>query len=90
MNSDIRIKNVNIFKVNTHCRTPLKFGAVVVDELPIAYAKVTVENKKGKVTTGWGAMFLMDLWAWPISKATHSVKSKVMGELIDIYAIERL
>jgi len=86
MNSDIRIKNVNIFKVNTHCRTPLKFGAVVVDELPIAYAKVTVENRKGKTATGWGVMFLMDLWAWPISKATHSVKSKVMGELIDIYA----
>lgn len=86
MNSDIRIKSVNIFKVNTHCRTPLKFGAVIVDELPIAYAKVTVENRKGKVATGWGAMFLMDLWAWPISKATHSVKNKVMRELISAYA----
>jgi len=86
MNTDIRIKNVDIFKVNTHCRTPLKFGRVVVDELPIAYAKVTVENKKGKIATGWGAMFLMDLWAWPISKANHSVKNKVMCELIDAYA----
>ncbi len=86
MNSDISIKNVNVFKVNARCRTPLKFGAVVVDELPIAYAKVTVENRKGKVATGWGAMFLMDLWAWPISKATHSAKNKVMCELIGAYA----
>jgi len=86
MNSDISIKNVNIFKVNTRCRTPLKFGAVVVDELPIAYAKVTVENRKGKVATGWGAMFLMDLWAWPISEATHFAKNKAMCELTDAYA----
>ena len=86
MDSDIRIKYIDIFKVNTHARTPLKFGAVIVDELPIAYAKVMVENKRGKIATGWGAMFLMDLWAWPISKATHSVKNKVMGELISAYA----
>ena len=86
MDSDIRIKNIDIFKINARCRTPLKFGRVVVDELPIAYAKATVENRRGKVATGWGAMFLMDLWAWPISKASHSTKNKVMCQLTDSYA----
>lgn len=83
--SDIRVIGVNIFKVNTVCRTPLKFGAVVVDEAPIGYARVTVENKEGKVAIGLGAMFLMDLWAWPVSKASHEAKNNVMCELLDAY-----
>jgi hypothetical protein len=85
--SDIRVIGVNIFKVNTVCRTPLKFGAVVVDEVPIGYARVTVENKEGKVAIGLGAMFLMDLWAWPVSKASHEAKNKVMCELLDAYGL---
>jgi L-alanine-DL-glutamate epimerase-like enolase superfamily enzyme len=83
--SDILIREVKIFKVNTVCRTPLKFGAVVVDEVPIGYARVIVENRTGKVAAGWGAMFLMDLWAWPVSKATHEAKNRVMCELFDAY-----
>ena len=83
--SDIKIKNVETFKVHTVCRTPLKFGAVVVDEVPIGYAKVMVENREGKSAAGWGAMFLMDLWAWPVSKASHEAKNNVMCELFDAY-----
>jgi len=86
MQSDIRVRTVETFKVMTRCRTPLKFGAVVVDELPIGYARVTVENRNGNVATGWGAMFLMDLWAWPVSQATHAVKNQVMCDLFDAYA----
>lgn len=39
MNSDILIREVATFLVGTRCRTPLKFGAVVVDELSISYAQ---------------------------------------------------
>jgi L-alanine-DL-glutamate epimerase-like enolase superfamily enzyme len=85
MQSDIQIKNVETFKVHTVCRTPLKFGAVVVDEVPIGYARVTVENRRGNSATGWGAMFLMDLWAWPVSKASHEAKNLLMCELFDAY-----
>ena len=85
MKSDIQIKKVETFNVHTVCRTPLKFGAVVVDEVPIGYAKVTVENRAGRIAVGWGAMFLMDLWAWPFSKASHEAKNRVMVELFDAY-----
>ena len=85
MNSDVRIVQVETFLVGTRCRTPLKFGAVVVDELPIGYARVTVENRAGAVASGWGAMFLMDLWAWPLSEAPHEAKSRVMCDLLDAY-----
>jgi len=86
MNSDIKIVDIQTFKVPTRCRTPLKFGAVVVEELPIGYARVTVENRAGVRAEGWGAMFLMDLWAWPVSKASHTAKNRVMCDLLDAYA----
>jgi len=86
MKSDVRVLGVDIFKVDTICRTPLKFGAVVVDRLPTAYARARVENRDGKVAEGWGAMFLMDLWAWPVAQATHEAKNQAMCDLIDEYA----
>lgn len=86
MQSDIRVRSVETFKVMTRCRTPLKFGAVVIDELPIGYARVTVENRRGQVATGWGAIFLMDLWAWPVSQASHETKNGLMQDLFDAYA----
>lgn len=84
--SDIRVIEVNVFLVDTVCRTPLKFGNVVVERLPIAYARAKVENRAGSVSDGWGAMFLMDLWAWPISKASHEQKNRAMCQLTDAYA----
>jgi L-alanine-DL-glutamate epimerase-like enolase superfamily enzyme len=86
MKSDIRVKAVEVFKVDTVCRTPLKFGAVVVDAVPIGYTRATVENREGCSATGWGAMFLMDLWAWPVSKASHEARNRVMCDLLDAYA----
>ena len=86
MNSDIRIVEVQTYQVPTRCRTPLKFGAVVVEEVPIGYARVVVENRTGAIAEGWGAMFLMDLWAWPVSQASHEAKNRVMCDLLGAYA----
>jgi L-alanine-DL-glutamate epimerase-like enolase superfamily enzyme len=90
MNSDIKVAEVQTYKVPTRCRTPLKFGAVVVEELPIGYVRVVVENRAasgaGARAEGWGAIFLMDLWAWPISQADHAAKNRVMCDLLDAYA----
>ncbi len=86
MHSDIRVVDIQTYKVPTRCRTPLKFGAVVVEELPIGYACVTVENRAGARAQGWGAMFLMDLWAWPVSQASHEAKNRAMRDLLDAYA----
>ena len=86
MDTDIRIKNVETFTIETACRTPLKFGAVVVERSPLGFAKVTAENREGRVGVGWGAMFVMDLWAWPVSKAPHEAREQAMLELFDAYA----
>jgi L-alanine-DL-glutamate epimerase-like enolase superfamily enzyme len=84
--SDIRVLDVQTFKVPAACRAPLVFGSVVVESLPVAYAKATVVNRENRMTTGWGAMCLMDLWAWPASEASHETKSQVMCEILDAYA----
>ena len=86
MRSDIRIMSVETFQVEAVCRTPLKFCAVVVERSPIGYAKVTAQNREGAVGVGWGAMFLMDLWAWPVSKAPHEARQRAMGDLLAAYA----
>jgi L-alanine-DL-glutamate epimerase-like enolase superfamily enzyme len=86
MRSDVKVVDVRTHLVDTRCRTPLKFGAVVVERLPIGYARATVETEEGRTAEGWGAMFLMDLWAWPISKASHEAKGRAMCELLDAYA----
>lgn len=86
MDSDIRIVEIQTYKTPVRCRTPLKFGAVVVEELPIGYVRVVAENRAGRRAEGWGAMFLMDLWAWPVSRAPHAAKNRVMRALLDAYA----
>jgi L-alanine-DL-glutamate epimerase-like enolase superfamily enzyme len=86
MDTDIRIKSVETFKVETTCRTPLKFGAVVVERSPLCFARVTAENRGGRVGVGWGAMFVMDLWAWPVSKAPHEAREQAMLDLFEAYA----
>ncbi|MFB3879615.1 MAG: enolase C-terminal domain-like protein [Armatimonadota bacterium] len=86
MNTDIRVLQVETFKVRAVARTPLSFGNVVVTDLPIGYACATVENRAGKMATGWGAMFLMHLWSWPVARASAEARSKVICELFEAYA----
>ena len=84
--TDIRIREVETFEVPVACRTPLKFGAVVVEKTVIGYARVTAENRSGDVGTGWGAMFVMDFWAWPVSAAPHEARERAMADLFRAYA----
>ncbi|MBD3177924.1 MAG: hypothetical protein GF320_22345 [Armatimonadia bacterium] len=86
MRTDVRVIEIETFAVPVECRTPLKFGAVVVDRLPIGLARARVENGAGQVADGWGAMFLMHLWAWPAAKAPAEARSRVMVHVFEAYA----
>ena len=82
MNTDIRIKNLEPYFIDTTCRVPLKFGAVVVEECTFCQIKATVENRMGKTAEGWGAIFLMDMWAYPTTAVSHEKKDLAMKELV--------
>lgn len=90
LSSDIRIRRVTPYYPFVKARTPLKFGAVVVEALDFCHVCVEAENRKGKVATGWGAMFLMDMWAWPSPKVAHEERMKAMrrlnGDLCKVFA----
>ncbi len=86
MQSDIRIKSMEVYVENLIARTPLKFGAVVMDECPFCQVKATVENKGGKAAEGWGGIFLSDVWAWPVPELSHEDKVAAMEEVTRRYA----
>ena len=86
MTTDITIKSIEPTYTNEVCRTPLKFGAVIVDELPFCRVRAVVENGRGEVAEGWGGIFLMDLWAWPTTELSHADKSAAMVDINQRYA----
>ena len=92
-NTDITIKEIRTFREEAPFRTPLKFGAVVTTEVPMCYIRATVENGRGQTATGWGAMPIANLWAWPMGDAAHGDKKEAMfavaegyGKLVADYA----
>ena len=79
--SDIRIRSLTPYYPFVRARTPLKFGAVVVEALDFCHVRAEVETRSGKSAEGWGAMFLMDMWAWPSAKVAHDQRMEVMRRL---------
>lgn len=86
MRSDIRILDVEPYFSEETCRTPLKFGNVVVEQIPYCQVKVTVENRAGAPAEGWGGVFLMDFWAFPSPKVSHPDRERAMVELTKTFA----
>jgi L-alanine-DL-glutamate epimerase-like enolase superfamily enzyme len=85
MLSDIRIKELHTHYTFEVARTPLKFGAVVVEGVDFCRVEAVVENGRGQVATGWGGIFLMDFWGWPTPELSHEVKAAAMKEVTERY-----
>jgi L-alanine-DL-glutamate epimerase-like enolase superfamily enzyme len=67
-------------------RTPIKFGAVVMDDALHCAVGVRVENRAGAVADGWGAIFLADFWAFPDPAVGHRAREGAMRAVVDAYA----
>ncbi|HIE13749.1 TPA: hypothetical protein EYP70_00590 [Candidatus Bathyarchaeota archaeon] len=78
MDSDIRVIKLEPYYKSDKLRAPLKFGKVVMEEVTSLIVKVTVENKKGEVSDGFGAMPLADKWAFPDPSISSEKKVKAM------------
>jgi L-alanine-DL-glutamate epimerase-like enolase superfamily enzyme len=78
LDSDIRVIGIESYLRADKLRVPLKFGSVIVTDSTSLIVKVNVENKKGDVAEGWGAMPLMDKWAFPNPAISHEKKFKAM------------
>lgn len=85
MNSDIRVKAIETQYRPCTARTPLKFGASVVEQVDYVQVKATVENRTGDVASGYGGIFLMDFWGWPAQSLEHEVKAAAMAQITERY-----
>lgn len=81
MLSDIKVKELACFLTSEVARTPLKFGAVVVETVDLLKVRATVETRSGKIAEGWGAIFLMDFWGWPDAALSHETKAAAMLQI---------
>ncbi|MBI5301328.1 MAG: hypothetical protein HY868_04255 [Chloroflexi bacterium] len=77
-NSDVRILEIEPYFANEKAREPLKFGASVMDVVTFCHVRVRVENRRGQVADGWGAIFLSDFWAFPTPRIPHETRDHVM------------
>jgi len=83
--SDIRILEMEPYYSQEEARTPLKFGAVVVERTPYVHVRAKVENRRGQVAQGWGAILVMDFWAFPSKVVAHEVRLRAMYTVIERY-----
>jgi len=86
MNSDVVVREIEVLFEPQTARFPLKFGAVVMDQVTLCRVRVVVETADGRSGEGWGAMFLADFWAWPTPDIAHELKEDVMKRTVEGYA----
>ena len=80
MQSDIKILEAESSFTPLKFRTPLKFGAVVIEDIVYSQVRVKVENHRGEIAEGFGGILLSDGWAWPSKVVEHSQRERTMKE----------
>jgi L-alanine-DL-glutamate epimerase-like enolase superfamily enzyme len=63
--TDIRVKDVALYLIPVETRVPLKFGSETLSTVTCARANITVEDRNGRIATGWGETPLSVQWVWP-------------------------
>ncbi len=63
--SDIRVIEAQTYFSDEIAREAFGFGAAVAATLTLCHVRVRVENRRGLMAEGWGAVFLSHYWAFP-------------------------
>jgi len=79
--SDIRPLRVEPTFRSIRAREPLKFGAVVLEEVTYCLVEAEVENRRGVRAVGHGAIPLSDFWAFPDSRVEHALREQAMMDV---------
>jgi len=81
LTTDITIEGVEASFEPMPFRTPLKFGAVVIESWDFCRVHCRVTNGRGRSAEGWGGIFMADGWAWPKSPPDSPTKVSLMQEI---------
>ncbi len=76
--SDIRIIDTQVAFSDEIARDAFKFGAATAATLTLCHVRVRVENRRGQVADGWGAIFLSHYWAFPSAAVPLTMKDAAM------------
>ncbi len=79
LSSDVRVVSVAMYLLPVQMRVPLKFGGEIVRRGLCARVCLTVIDRQGNSSQGWGETPLMVQWAWP-SKLSHASREDSMVE----------
>ena len=71
--TDIKIIDFSLDFIPVKTRMPLKFGTEILSSVTCARVKVTVQNKLGEQSHGWGETPLSVQWVWP-SNTEYSIR----------------
>jgi len=83
--SDVRIVEARPYFIDAKARTPLKFGAVIMDSVVYTQVAVEVETRGGATGVGWGGMFLADMWAFPDDRVPGEQRVAAMKDVVRRY-----
>ena len=65
--TDVRVVEAQLFLLPVQARMPLKFGRETVSSVTCARVLLTVTDRAGRKSSGWGETPLSVTWAWPSS-----------------------
>lgn len=63
--TDIRLRGVELYFLPVQTRIPLKFGTETLTSVTCARVRVVVEDRQGRLASGWGETPLSVQWVWP-------------------------
>jgi len=77
MKTDVSPVSVDLYFIPVQTRVPLKFGPETLTSVTCARVCMTVTDRYGKKTQGWGETPLSVQWAWP-SKLAYQERHEAM------------
>ena len=84
--TDIKIIDFSLEFIPVKTRMPLKFGTEILSSVTCARVKVTVQNKLGEQSHGWGETPLSVQWVWP-SNTEYSIRYDSLLEFCEFIKI---
>ncbi|MHC4474327.1 MAG: enolase C-terminal domain-like protein [Planctomycetota bacterium] len=77
MNTDVSVVSVELYFIPIETRIPFKFGRETLTAVTCARVCVTVADRQGQQSEGWGETPLSVQWAWP-SSLEYSERNETM------------
>lgn len=85
LDTDIRVLHAQAYFSDEYPRAALKFGGRVAGKVTLAHVRVRVENRRGVVADGWGAILLSHYWAFPTTAIDQDTKDDLMRRVTQAY-----